>query len=185
MQKKWWNPVSWMQYALEGVWSILSGIWTAILGIFGIHPTAPGGAHEDIKLGDVDDAAAAEADKQALADLMTAEMTPVDVVLAYASAGLMDRPTVDLGKLTPQQQDWLVSLSEGDLALLSASGHPSCEMSLKALKAIPYLTKLRAETAPDKAPEPIILQTKEELIRERYLEVVRGLHPTKKLFSCR
>ncbi|WP_428427337.1 hypothetical protein [Pararhizobium sp.] len=183
MQKKWWNPVSWMQFALEAIWSVLSGIWTAILGIFGIHPTAPRGAHENIKLGDVDDAAAAEADKQALADLMNAEMTPADVVLAYASAGLMDRPTVDLGKLTPEQQDWLVSLSDGDLALLSASGHPSCEMSLRALKAIPYLTKLRAESAPEAAPEPIVLQTKENLIRERYIEVVRGLHLSKKPFS--
>ncbi|KQQ72382.1 hypothetical protein ASF70_12675 [Rhizobium sp. Leaf321] len=182
-KKSWWNPLSWAQYALEAVWGVLSGIWTAILGIFGIHPSAPKGQHADIKLDDVDSAASAEADEQALAKLMTAEMTPAEVVLRYAAAGAMDRPTVDLSALSTEEQDWLVSLSDSDLALLAASGKSACERSLEAKMAIPDLTRLRAEKPMEEAPKAYVQQTKEDMIRERYLAAVRGLQTSKNLLA--
>ena len=183
MTKNWWSPLAWMQAAFEAVWGIISGLWTAFLGIFGIHPKAPSGRHEDIKIEDVDQAATAEASKQELADLLDRERTPAEIVHAYAEAGAMDRPTVDLSALTAEQQDWLVSLSDSDYILLSASGVSACERSLTALMAIPDLSRLRAEKPAEKAPQAVIQQTKEELIRERYLAVVRGIEPSKQAFG--
>ncbi|KQS74320.1 hypothetical protein ASG25_21220 [Rhizobium sp. Leaf384] len=184
MKKDWWNPMAWMQTALEAVWGIISGIWTAFLGIFGIRPRAPSGRHEDIKLEDIDQAATAEAAKQDLADILDRQRTPAEIVHAYAAAGAMDRPTVDLSALSEEQQDWLVSLSDSDYILLSASGVPACERSLRAGIVIPTVSRLHAEKPAKEAPQAVIEQTKEEMIRDRYLASIRGVQPRHQILRC-
>lgn len=163
-----WNPLTWMQLALEAAWGVLKGIWDALMSVFGMNPKAPRGQHDDITPEDVTDAAKYEASKQELVDMLNHDRTPAQIVHSYAAAGVMDRPTVDLSALTPEQQDWLVGLSNGDYILLAASGVPACDRSLSARMVIPSLTKLRAEKAAEEAPHPVMRKTREEMIRDIY-----------------
>ncbi|MDQ0320783.1 hypothetical protein QO002_002921 [Pararhizobium capsulatum DSM 1112] len=173
--KKFWEPWKWFELAMSKVLGILLGLWQALLSLVGIHPKAPRGTHQDIKSVDVADAYLDEAEHQAGTDAALSGLQEApDVVLAYARASVTERVSMDLGKLSATEQDWLLRLTDRDLILLSASGRAACARSLQYMIVIPSLPRAKREKLPEELPTVLHVPTDEDHVRERFMMSVRS-----------
>lgn len=150
----WLNPLTWIRQ----VYALFTALITDILKLFGLAPPPATDGFDNIRAADVEDAAAAAVEKEELTDTLLQQSSPAEIVHAYAVATEEQRATMDLGKLSPREQDWLLSLSGTDLALLGAAGITTCARSLRACAVATGARRLRGRdhgtSAPDKAPLP-------------------------------
>jgi len=137
-KKSWWdllNPLTW-----------LGAIFGSLLRWLGLMPHPPTGGFENIQRGDVEDAARAARETEEAIDAIVKDMSPAEVVRAYAAASPEDRATMDLSALDAEGQDWLLSLSDDDLTLLAMSTTGGCARSLEARTMKPIYPKPTTET---------------------------------------
>ncbi|MBB4064071.1 hypothetical protein [Gellertiella hungarica] len=142
--------------------------------------------HDDLSKADV---AAAEAEARsdaAAADLLSVLRAPESVVHEYAISPSDTRAAIDLSPLSPEEQDWLLGLSDGDLAMLGASSVEACRKSLDARKVTVNIRRLRERQEADmKNRAPLLRITYQDrdedkwrhisdVIRERYPHLVGG-----------
>ncbi len=176
---QWWNPFSW----LEAVMQTIGGILHRIFAFFGMMSPPSTGGHENVQVADVEDAEKVAREAQEAIDVIVADMSPAQVVHAYCTASEDARKAIDLTKLSVKQQDWLLRLSDADLAMLGRSGEAACGRSVEARKLILNRQRLRpAET--DAAPqvleipgaEPIADDMTEDEKRERLREFFADRH---------
>ena len=171
-QIQWWNPFAWFGAILQ-----------SILAFFGMLPHPRTDGHESILPADVADAEKDARKAQEAIDTIMADMTPAQIVHSYCTASEEVRKTMDLGKLTTEQQDWLMRLSDADLVMLGNSGEAACKRSVEARKLMVSRTKLRPaemETAPRilKIPEaePIVEEMSEDGRKEWLREFFADRH---------
>jgi hypothetical protein len=137
----WLNPLCWFQQ----IYAFVAALVTDILKLFGRMPPPATDGFENIQANDVEDAAAGAVEKEASVDASLQQLTPPDIVHAYALATEEQRATMDLGKLSPLEQDWLLALDETDLILLGQSGVGACARSLRSRAVFPSVRRLRGE----------------------------------------
>lgn len=166
---QWWNPFSWLEAFMQTIGGILHRIF-AFLGM--MSPPSTGG-HENVQVADVEDAEKVAREAQEAIDEILADMTPAQIVHAYCTASEDARKAIDLTKLSVDQQDWLLRLSDADLVMLGKSGEAACGRSVEARKLMFNRQKLRpAETEAAarvlKIPgaEPIVEEMSEDEKRE-------------------
>lgn len=171
-QIQWWNPFAWIGAILQ-----------SILAFFGMLPHPRTDGHENLQVADVADAESDARKAQEAIDEIVADMTPAQIVHAYCTASEEARKTMDLGKLTMEQQDWLMRLSDADLVMLGKSGEAACRRSVEAGKLMVSRAKLRPsemEAAPQilKIPgaEPIVEEMSEDEKREYLREFIEQRH---------
>ncbi len=176
---QWWNPLSWLGSILNSI-----GAFLHLLGVsFGLIPPPPTDGHENIQTTDVVTAEQDARRQQEATDDINADMTPAQVVHAYCTASEQARKTMDLGKLTTEQQDWLMRLSDASLVMLGKSGEAACKRSVEAGKLMVSREKLRPaemETAPQvsKIPgvEPIVDEMSEDERKGWLREFIAARH---------
>lgn len=165
------NPFEW----LNAAFALLAAVFAPLLRWLGM-PTPPSTeGFQNIQKEDVDDAAKLAEQQEAAVDTLVREMSPAEVVRAYARADAAGRAEMDLSALDYAQQDWLMGLSEDDLAKLGMSTTGACARSLEVMEVKPSYAKTKPET---KTPE--ILSTpsgvdeeewKREFVSARFREL--------------
>jgi len=118
---------------------------------------------ENLTKADVDDAKQLAEQQEAAVDTIVREMSPADVVRAYARADAAGRAEMDLSALDLSQQDWLLRLSEEDLDKLGMSTTGACGRSLEAKEVRPSYAKMKPE-----AEAPEILSTPSAVDEEEW-----------------
>lgn len=177
-QFQWWKPLAWIDAILQSIGGILHRMF-AFLGM--MSPPSTSG-HANIQAADVSDAEKVARETQEAIDEILADMTPAQIVHAYCTASEKARKTIDLSKLSVDQQDWLLRLSDADLTMLGGSGEAACGRSVEACQLMLNRQRLRpSETvsAPRvlKIPgEPIVEEMTEDEKRERLREVIADRH---------
>lgn len=178
-QFQWWSPFSWLDAILRTVGGILHGIF-AFLGM--MSPLSASG-HENLQVRDVEDAEKVAREAQKAIDEIVADMSPAQVVHAYCTASEDARKAIDLTKLSVDQQDWLLRLSDADLAMLGRSEESACGRSVEACKLMLNRQRLRSaetEAAPQvldiPGAEPIFDEITEDEKRERLREFFADRH---------
>lgn len=136
------NPLEWIEAAL----SLLAWLLGPLLKLFGMLPHPSTGGFENISKADVEEAAEDARRTEEAVDAILKDMSPAEVVKAYASASPEDRALMDLSALDEAGQDWLQSLSADDLTLLSMSTTAGCARSLEARAMKPIYPRPAAET---------------------------------------
>lgn len=146
-QKSAWillNPLTW----IGGFFALLGAIFGPLLMAFGYFPHPDTEGFEHLQAADVDDAAKLVSEEQAAAELLQKEMSPAEIVRAYAREPVADRVALDLSGLDFDQQHWLLNLSDDDLTLLSMSTTNGCARSLEQRAVLPiYAKQPETETA--------------------------------------
>jgi nucleotide-binding universal stress UspA family protein len=170
---QWWNPLAWVDAILQ----VIGAIFRSICEFLGLLSPPPTDRHENIQVADVDAAEKDAREAQTAVDEIVADMTPAQIVHAYCRATEEVRKTMDLAKLSIDQQDWLMRLSDADLVMLGESGEAACGRSVMARKVMVSRSKLRIpemETAPQvlATPEPM----SEDEKREFMLELMKDRH---------
>ena len=161
-------------------WKWLLALFSPILRFLGLLPPPRTDGFENVSKADVDEAAEAAKRSEEAIDAIMRDMSPADVVKAYASANPEARAEMDLSVLDFDQQAWLLGLSDDDLTLLAMSTPAGCARSLesRAVKPIfPKKTAAEMETAeilkiPTAADEE---ERKRQAIMERFQQVRREL----------
>lgn len=127
---------SWLDLLNPFTW--LAAIFGPILRFLGLVPPPQTGGFENFTNTDVEDAEKAARETEEAIDAILKDMSPAEVVKAYASASPEERALVDLTALDTEGQDWLLSLSDDELTLLAMSTPAGCARSLesKAVKPI-------------------------------------------------
>jgi hypothetical protein len=178
-QFQWWNPISW----IDAVLHLLGAVLNRIFRFFGLVPPPRTDGHENLQMEDIIDAEKEATRAQEAIDTMAADMTPAQIVHAYCTASEEGRKTMDLGKLTSEQQDWLLRLSDADLVMLGQSGEAACKQSLEAGKLLLNRAKLRpaeTEAAPHVLRIPgaaaIVEETSEDEKRKYLREFIAARH---------
>ncbi|MBX5021162.1 hypothetical protein [Rhizobium lentis] len=184
----WWNPLTWVDLILQAV----GAIFRSILEFFGMLAPPRTDQHENIQLADVEAEKKTAEERQAAVDHLDREMTPAQMVYAYCRATEDERRLMNLEKLTPEQQDWLMRLSDRDLVLLGASGKAACTRSVEALRLMVSTSKLRA---PEMEADPVALpipkdmsmteEQKQQFIEDRFDELFPGLRMAHANPKCR
>lgn len=145
-KKKSWmsllNPLEWFSVALR----LLAAVFGHLLRWLGMLTPPSTEGFENIQKQDVEDAKQLAEQQEAAVDAIVREMAPADVVRAYARADAAGRAMMDLSALNLAQQDWLLGLSEDDLAKLGMSTTGACARSLEAKEVKPAYPKASAET---------------------------------------
>lgn len=135
------NPIEWISAAF----ALLAAVFAPLLRWLGmLNPPSTTG-FENLTTTDVDDAKQLAEEQEAAVDAITREMSPADVVRAYAKADVAGRATMDLSVLDFSQQDWLLRLSDEDLDKLGMSTTGACGRSLEQRKALPSYAKVKPE----------------------------------------
>lgn len=186
-QFQWWNPISWVDAVLQ----ILGAVLNSIFRFFGLGPLPRTEGHDNLQVEDVIDAENEARRAQEAIDTIAADMTPAQVVHAYCTVTEEARKTMDLGKLTAEQQDWLLSLSDADLVMLGQSGESACKQSVEAGRLVFHRAKLRpveTEAAPRvlkiPATAPIVEEMSEGEKREYLREFIAERHAELFMHSC-
>ena len=135
----WLNPL----FCLQTIYAFFTALITDILKLFGLAPRPATDDFENIQAKDVEDAAAGAVEREASADALFHELSPAQVVHAYAQATEEQRAVMDLGQLSQVEQDWLLGLSDTDLVLLGASGMAACARSLRDRAVLTNPKRLR------------------------------------------
>lgn len=164
----WLNPFTW-----------LAALFAPILRFLGLVPPLRTDGFENISKADVDEAAEAAKRSEEAIDAIMRDMSPAEVVKAYASASPEARPEMDLSALDFDAQAWLLGLSDDDLTLLAMSTTAGCARSLEAREMKPIFPK---RTADMKTAEILKIPTahdieeqKRQAIAERFRNVRREL----------
>ncbi|MFT4163429.1 hypothetical protein [Shinella sp.] len=150
------NPLEWIQAAF----ALLAAVFAPLLRWLGLLTPPSTDGFEDLTEADVDDAKQLAEEQEAAVDAITQQMSPAEVVRAYARADAAGRAEMDLRALDLAQQDWLLGLSEEDLSMLGMSTTSACARSLEAKEVRPAYPKAAAET---EAPEILSTPSAEEI----------------------
>ena len=165
------NPLEW----LNAAFSLLAAVFAPLLRWLGMLTPPSTTGFENIAKADVDDAAKLAAEQEAAVDAITREMSPAEVVHAYARADAAGRAGMDLSVLDFDQQDWLLRLSDEDLSKLAMSTKRGCARSLEAKEVLPMYRKPPAEMeAPEVLTTPStgeIEEMKREFVSARFREL--------------
>ncbi|MGE7368397.1 hypothetical protein ACQKKX_04910 [Neorhizobium sp. NPDC001467] len=141
-----------MEPKKKSLWSLLNpstwiaAIFEPLLRFFGLLSPPSTEGFENLTKADVEEAAEDAKRTEEAIDAILRDMSPAEVVKAYASASPEDRALMDLSALDDEGQQWLQSLSEDDLTLLSMSTAAGCARSLEARAMKPIYPKPAAET---------------------------------------
>ncbi|UFS81579.1 MULTISPECIES: hypothetical protein [Rhizobium] len=168
MLKKVLNPM----WYLGGITSFLYDVFGPLLRWLGLMKSEPPIPHDNTQ---VDDVLAASQEAVAQADAIEElgkQMTPAEIVRAYAGANAEDRPGMDLSALSEQQQDWLLSRSDVDLVYLAHETDAGLERSLTALQVFRWKPRrTEPEPAPILTTTPMTDEEKALFIRARVSEL--------------
>lgn len=169
------NPLEW----ILGAFKLFAWVMGPILRWLGMMPPPRTDGFENIQKRDVDEAAEQATRSEEAVDAIMRDMSPADVVKAYARADSDTRSSMDLSVLDLEGQDWLLSLSEEDLDLLGMSTTGACARSLEAREVKAAYPKPRPETeAPEILSVPSAEDTdewKRQQIAERFRQVQQEL----------
>lgn len=170
-KKSWWsllNPFNW-----------IAAIFGPLLRFLGLMPLPSTEGFENLSKADVEEAAADARRMEEAVDAIMQQMSPAEVVKAYATATPEDRALMDLSALDAEGEDWLHSLSEDELTLLSMSTTAGCAWSLEAKAVKPIYPRPQPEA---EKPETLRIPSAEEaedekwkLIAEKFRQVQREL----------
>lgn len=152
----WLNPLSW----LNGIFSFLGWIFGPLLRALGYFPHPDTEGFENLSRENVDEAAKLAAEKEAAVDALQRQMSPAEVIWAYAKADAAGRAAMDLSTLRIEEQDWLLRLSDEDLAKLSMSTMSGCARSLEERRVLPIYAKRSAEK---ETPEIIAIPSEDDI----------------------
>ena len=168
---------SWLDLLNPFVW--LAAIFGPLLRFLGLMPPPRMDGFENIQKADVDDAERAARETEEAIDEIMRQMSPAEVAKAYASASPEDRAEMVLTALDAEGVDWLLSLSDDDLTLLSISTIGGCARSLEARAMKPIYARPQAEMeTPEILAIPGVMDIEEEnrqRISERFRQVQREL----------
>lgn len=172
-KKKSWmsllNPLEWFSVALQ----LLAAVFGPLLRWLGMLTPPSTEGFENIQKQDVEDAKQLAEEQEAAVDAIIREMSPADVVRAYARADAAGRVEMDLSVLDLAQQDWLMRLSDEDLSKLGMSTTGACARSLEALEVRPAYPKPSAETETAKILKTPTVEDEEEWKREQIAALFR------------
>lgn len=165
---------SWLD--LLNPWNWLVALLSPILRFLGLLPPPRTDGFENISKADVDEAAEAAKRSEEAIDAILRDMSPAEVVKAYAAASPEARSEIDLSALDFDAQAWLLKLTDDELTLLAMSTTAGCARSLEAREVKPIFPK-RTATAeilriPTEADEE---ERKRREIMERFRQVRREL----------
>lgn len=145
MKKSAWallNPLEWLDAAFQ----LLAAIFGPLLRWLGMLTPPSTDGFENITRRDVEDAKKLAEEQEAAVDAIVREMSPADVVKAYARADATGRVEMNLQVLDAEGQDWLLGLSEENLSKLGMSTTSACARSLEARQVKPAYPKAVTET---------------------------------------
>lgn len=162
------NPFNW-----------LAALFGPILRWLGLMPPPNTEGFENLSKADVDEAAEQATRTEEAVDAIMRDMSPAEVIRAYARADADTRSTMDLSALDLEGQDWLLGLSDEELDLLGMSTTGACARSLEARDVQPAYPKPRPEL---EAPEILAVpsaedseQWKRQRIADRFRQVQQEL----------
>lgn len=150
------NPLEWIQAGF----ALLAAVFAPLLRWLGMLTPPSTDGFQNIQKEDIDDAANLAEEQEAAVDAIVKEMSPAEVVQAYANAAAAERVTMDLSALDLSQQDWLLGLSDEDLSKLGMLTRSGCARSLEARRVLPIYRKPPIEA---EAPEALNTQSAEEI----------------------
>lgn len=133
------NPLEWF----AGFFRVLAVVFGPLLRCLGVPPSTEGFAN--VQRAEVADAAKLAAEQEAAVDELHRQMSPAEIVRAYAKADVAGRATMDLSVLDFAEQDWLLGLSDEDLSKLAMSTTNGCARSLEKMAVLPSYPKLQQE----------------------------------------
>ncbi|MEZ0003174.1 hypothetical protein [Sinorhizobium fredii] len=157
----WINPLYWLEAAFQA----LAIVFGPILRLFGLMPPPSTEGFENLSRADVDDAKRLATEQEAAVDELQRQMTPAEVVRAYAKADAAGRAAMDLSALDLESQDWLLRLSDEDLTKLSMSTTNGCARSLERRSVLPIYAKPPADT---ETAEIYAIPTQEEIEQAKW-----------------
>ncbi|RVH72553.1 hypothetical protein CN203_27605 [Sinorhizobium meliloti] len=165
------NPLEWINAAF----ALLAAVFAPLLRWLGMLPPPSTGGFENVRKEDVDDAKKLAEEQEAAVDAITREMSPAEVVRAYAKADDAGRASMDLSVLDFSQQDWLLRLTDEDLDKLGMCTVSGCARSLEERKVLPLYAKPQPEIeTPEILSTPSaedVEEAKWEFIAARYREL--------------
>lgn len=135
------NPITW----IVGFLQLLVVVFGPILRFFGMLTPPSTIGFENTQVADVDDAKKLAEEQEAAVDALTRELSPAEVVRAYAKADAAGRATTDLSALDLAEQDWLLGLSDEDLDKLCMCTVSGCARSLEQRAVLPIYPKPQPE----------------------------------------
>lgn len=130
---------SWL--ALLNPFRWFAALFEPLLRFLGLMPRPRTEEFQNIQREDVNEAAEQAKRTEEAVDAILRDMSPAEVVKAYAAASPKDRALMDLSALDADGQDWLQSLSGNELTLLSMSTTAGCARSLEARTVKPVYRK--------------------------------------------
>ena len=162
------NPITW-----------LAAIFAPLLRFLGLLSPPNTEGFENLTRANVDEAAADAKRAEEAIDAIVREMSPAEVVRAYARSDVDTRATMDISALDLEGQDWLLNLSDGGLCLLGMSTMAACARSLEARAVLPAYPRPQLEK---EAPGILAIpsaeneeEKKRRYIAERFQQVEREL----------
>ncbi|MGO7273955.1 hypothetical protein ACCT18_01455 [Rhizobium ruizarguesonis] len=170
------NPLEW----IAGFFQLLAAVFAPLLRWLGMLRPPSTEGFENVQRADVHDAKQLAEQQEAAVDAISREMSPSEVVRAYARADAAGRAMMDLSALDGAQQDWLMRLSEEDLSKLGMSTTGACARSLEAKdvrpgypKAVPATETAEIFTIPTELDEE---ERKRQEIAMLFRQVQRELY---------
>jgi hypothetical protein len=169
---------SWMDLLNPFTW--LAALFAPILRFLGLLPPPRTDDFQNIQPGDVAEASERAKRSEEAIDAITRDMSPAEVIKAYAAASPEARSEMDLSALDFDAQTWLLKLSDDDLTLLAMSTTGGCARSLEAKTVKPIFPK---KTVSEKETAEILLiptvadeeERKRQAVMERFRQVRREL----------
>lgn len=137
----WLNPMTW----IDGFFRLIGAVFGPLLRLFGLMPPPCTEGFENIEPADIADAETLALEQEAAIDELSQQMSPAEIVRAYAKADAVVRATMDLSGLGFEGQCWLLGLSDEDLAKLSMSTTGGCARSLEQRAVLPSYAKPQPE----------------------------------------
>ncbi|WP_142627955.1 hypothetical protein [Rhizobium sp. P007] len=163
------NPLEW----LAGLFQVLAALFGPLLKWMGMLTPPSTQGFDNLTKGDVDDAKQLAEQQEAAVDTLIREMSPAEVVRAYARADAAGRAEMNLQVLDLAQQDWLLRLSEDDLAKLGMSTTGACARSLEAGEVLPSYAKAKPETKTAEIYQIPAVEDEEEWKRQQIAALFR------------
>lgn len=167
----WLNPMTWF----GGFFQLVAAVFGPILRWLGLLTPPSTEGFENIQRADVDDAAKLATEQEAAVDELQRQMSPAEVVRAYAKADASGRAVMDLSALDLEEQDWLLRLSDEDLDKLGMGTVSGCARSLEQRAVLPIYAKPTAETETVEIlrtpTEEEIEQMKRDFVSARFREL--------------
>lgn len=131
------NPLEW----ILGAFRLFAWVMGPILRWLGMMPPPRTDGFENLSKADVDEAAEQATRTEEAVDAILRDMSPAEVVSAYANASAEARLGMDLSVLDEDGQNWLLNLSDDNLTLLAMSTTAGCARSLEARAVKPIYPK--------------------------------------------